>query len=116
MDNTLRAGTNLAGGKYTIVRSLGKGTFGITYQANMVSTVSGELGVMNVNVSVAVKEFFMSDMNSRGPEGSLVEGSESSLVQNYRRKFRKEAENLSHLKHENIVKVLDIFDENNTTY
>lgn len=35
---------------------------------------------------------------------------------NYRQKFRKEAENLSHLDHPNIVKVLEVFDENNTTY
>lgn len=116
MSNTLQIGMTLAGGKYTIVGVLGRGTFGITYKATMQVDVAGELGNLKTTLNVAIKEFFMNEMNSRG-EGSIkVEGTDSSLVQNYRRKFRKEAENLSKLSHPNIVHVLEIFDENNTTY
>lgn len=116
MSNTLQIGMTLAGGKYTIVSVLGRGTFGITYKATMQVDVAGDLGNLKTTLNVAIKEFFMNEMNSRG-EGSIkVEGTDSSLVQNYRRKFRKEAENLSKLSHPNIVHVLEIFDENNTTY
>ena len=71
---------------------------------------------MDTTVQVAIKEFFMSEMNSRSKDGSSIEGSNGSLFSNYRQKFRKEAENLSKLDHSNIVHVLDVFDENNTTY
>lgn len=58
----------------------------------------------------------MSDVNGRKSDGSTVEGSTGNIFANYRKRFRKEAENLSHLSHPNIVQVFDVFDENNTTY
>lgn len=116
MDITLSKGTSLQKGKYTIVKSLGQGSFGITYLATTQLTIQGKLGQMDTTVQVAIKEFFMSEMNSRSKDGSSIEGSNGSLFSNYRQKFRKEAENLSKLDHSNIVHVLDVFDENNTTY
>lgn len=116
MVSELRVGTILQNGKYTIVKSLGQGSFGITYLATTKLTMTGKLGQMDTMVNVAIKEFFMSEMNSRANDGSSIEGSSGSLFVNYRQKFRKEAENLSHLDHPNIVKVLEVFDENNTTY
>ena len=112
----LQPGTTLQGGKYRIERVLGQGSFGITYLATTEVKMTGQLGSMHVSVNVAIKEFFMSDLNSRGEDGSTVVGSNSALVVDYRRKFRREAENLGHLNHPNIVKVLEVFDENNTTY
>ena len=112
----LQPGTTLQGGKYRIERVLGQGSFGITYLATTEVEMTGQLGSMHVSVNVAIKEFFMSDLNSRGEDGSTVVGSNSALVVDYRRKFRREAENLGHLNHPNIVKVLEVFDENNTTY
>ncbi len=112
----LQPGTTLQGGKYRIERVLGQGSFGITYLATTEVEMTGQLGSMHVSVNVAIKEFFMSDLNSRGEDGSSVVGSNSALVVDYRRKFRREAENLGHLNHPNIVKVLEVFDENNTTY
>lgn len=116
MVTELRNGTTLQNGKYTIINSLGQGSFGITYLATTKLTMMGKLGQMDTTVNVAIKEFFMSEMNSRANDGSSIEGSSGSLFINYRQKFRKEAENLSHLDHPNIVKVLEVFDENNTTY
>ena len=112
----LQINTILQGGKYKIVRCLGKGSFGMTYLATTKLTMMGKLGQMDTIVNVAIKEFFMSEMNSRANDGSSIEGSNGSLFVYYRQKFRKEAENLSHLDHPNIVKVLEVFDENNTTY
>lgn len=112
----LKQGSTLKGGKYKIVKVLGQGSFGITYLATTKLTMAGKLGQMDTVVNVAIKEFFMSEMNSRANDGSSIEGSSGSLFINYQQKFRKEAENLSHLNHPNIVKVLEVFDENNTTY
>lgn len=112
----LKNGTPLAGGKYRIEKKLGQGSFGITYLAAARFTTHSSLGDMTVDAKVAVKEFFMGDINSRREDGSTVEGSQGSVFTNYRKRFRKEAENLMKLSHPNIVKVFDVFDENNTTY
>lgn len=114
--SALKKGTTLQNGKYTIVKSLGQGSFGITYLATTKLTMMGKLGQMDTTVNVAIKEFFMSETNSRSKDGSSIEGSSGSLFSNYRQKFKKEAENLSKLDYPNIVNVLDVFDENNTTY
>lgn len=116
MAQGLRAGQTLHNGTYRIERVLGQGSFGITYLAKARFTTQGNLGEMNVEAQVAIKEFFMSEVNSRCADGSTVEGSTGSVFTNYRRKFKKEAENLAKLSHPNIVKVFDVFDENSTTY
>lgn len=112
----LLSGTTLQGGKYTIVKVLGQGSFGITYLAMARFKAHGALGEMDVEARVAIKEFFMSEINSRREDGSSVEGSKGTVFLNYRKKFKKEAENLAHLSHSNIVRVFDVFDENNTSY
>ena len=114
--NELTKGCTLQHGKYEIVKTLGRGSFGITYLATTKVALSGGLGKMEVTVNVAIKEFFMEEFNSRSIDGSSVDGTSASLVKNYRKKFHREAENLGKLKHPNIVKVLEVFDENNTTY
>lgn len=112
----LEKGATLRGGTYVIEEVLGTGSFGISYLASAKITAQGNLGAMSVNAKVAVKEFFMGEVNMRDNDGSSVAGSSGSVFTNYRNRFRTEAMNLSKLKHENIVKVLDVFDENNTTY
>ena len=112
----LKKGTLLQNGKYVIEKTLGKGSFGITYLATVNMTTESDLGEIEVLAKVAIKEFFMSDVNNRNMDGSTVDGSTGSIFLNYKRRFRKEAENLSKLNHRNIVKVFEVFDENNTTY
>ena len=114
--NELSKGTYLKDGKYRIESVLGQGAFGITYLATAKLTVSENIGSMNVSVKVAVKEFFMHDINQRYEGETAIRGTESTTAVRYREKFRKEAQNLSRMHHPNIVKVFDIFDENNTTY
>ena len=102
----LTQGTLLHGGTYKIEKILGQGSFGITYLAEHT----------NLGKKVAIKEFFMKELNSRGDDGRITGMSDSSLSQNYCQKFKKEAINLSRLDHPNIVRVTDSFSENGTFY
>lgn len=112
----LKRGCTLKNGKYKVVKTLGQGSFGITYLATTRVLMDGQLGKLDVDVNVTIKEFFMCDYSSRAVDGISVERTNSSLVKNYQNKFQREAINLSKLHHPNIVKVLEVFDENNTTY
>ena len=116
-DRALLPGTVLRGKKnsYRIDRVLGQGTFGITYLAYTTATVEGDLGRLKTEIQVAVKEFFMSDINGR--EGSTVTtGGSGGLFDKYRRKFARESVNLSNLNHRGIVNVVETFEANGTSY
>ena len=105
--------------KYKIEKIIGQGGFGITYKAIMKETVSGSLGNMEVDVPVAIKEFFMKDTCEREEgTGKITVPSQGSraLVELYRKKFVKEAKNLAQMNHPHIVKVVDVFEENDTVY
>ena len=116
-ENTLTIGTVLQGKSYsyTIKKVLGQGTFGITYLATTQVKVHGALGELETTMQVAVKEFFMRDINGR-TENTVTTGSQGGLYANYKKKFAREAENLSKLHHPNIVKVLEFFEANKTVY
>ncbi len=104
----LNKDTRLQNGKYTILEFLGQGGFGITYKAE---TSDGQI--------VAIKEFFMKDSCMRGDDSKRITVSTESArteVERYRQKFIKEANNLLRLDHPNIVKVYDVFKENDTDY
>lgn len=112
----LKEGVYLHDNTYRIEGILGQGSFGITYLATARLMTEGNLGKLEVEAKVAIKEFFMGEVNSRKEGTREVEGSSGNVFTNYRRKFRKEAENLARLSSRNIVRVLDVFDENHTTY
>ena len=105
----LKQGTPLQGGKYIIKRLLGQGGFGITYLAEQVS----------LGREVAIKEFFMKDNCVRNVEtGGVTVPTTGSAVQveQYRKKFLKEARTLASLDHPHIVNVIDVWEENGTVY
>lgn len=102
----LKINTILRGGTYRILKKLGQGSFGITYLAEHTE----------LSKKVAIKEFFMKDINSRTDDGSITGITDGSFSYNYSQKFKREALNLAKLEHPNIVRVTDCFDENNTYY
>ena len=105
----LKSGTLLKGGEYKIEKVLGQGGFGITYLGEQVS----------LKRKVAIKEFFMKEYCERSVDTSAVSmGTSGSkeLVGKFREKFVKEAQNIAGLNHGNIIKVHDVFEENNTAY
>jgi formylglycine-generating enzyme required for sulfatase activity/serine/threonine protein kinase len=118
----LRQGTVLKAQKYTytIQKVLGQGGFGITYLATIPVWVQGPLGKIETKSTVAIKEFFMKDYCERdSTSGTRITVSNTSgreRADYYRRRFTKEANNMSKLQHENIVRVLEVFEANNTSY
>ena len=105
----LQPNTTLQGGKYRIERVLGQGGFGITYLATQLS----------LQRQVAIKEFFMKDFCSRDESTRTMSApstGSSKLVEQYRKKFIKEARNLARLNHPHVISVIDVFEENGTVY
>lgn len=113
--NALTPGVMLHGASYNyrIERVLGQGTFGITYLASV--KMIGALGSIDANVYVALKEFFMREINGR-ENSTVTSGSKEGLYMDYQKKFIREAQNLAKLQHPNIIKVIESFEENNTVY
>ena len=105
----LKEGTLLQNGEYKIIKVLGQGGFGITYLAEQTSLRS----------KVAIKEFFMKEYCNRDGDTSQVSvpsvGSKE-LVEKFREKFVKEAQNIASFSHNNIIKIYGVFMENNTAY
>lgn len=105
----LQIGTTLQSGKYKIISVLGQGGFGITYLAEQVM----------LGRKVCIKEFFFKDCCDRDESTSHVTlGTQANkeTVQRFLNKFLKEARTISQLDHPNIIKIHDIFEENNTAY
>ena len=105
----LQEKSTIQSGKYKIISFLGQGGFGITYLAMQ----SG------LERKVAIKEFFMKDLCNRDESTSHVSvGSTGSveLVERFKAKFLKEARNIARLNHPNIVRIIDVFEENGTAY
>ena len=108
-------GTILKGEKYQykIQKLLGQGSFGITYLATIL--LDGNLGTISSNTQIAIKEFYIDKINSRHPNGTVL-GTDSKLFCYYQNSFKKESKHLSEMENSGIVKVLESFDANNTSY
>lgn len=105
----LQPGHLLSNGKYRIVRFIACGGFGYTYEA---------IHCM-LNTKVAIKEFFWSDKCFRdNTDFSINVTNPNFLPSNdkLKKKFVEEASVLFKMHHQSIVRVTDIFEENNTAY
>jgi len=107
--STLKPDTFLQGSKYKIVRFISAGGFGCTYEGIHVL----------LKKRVAIKEFFVKDFCNRDETTSEVTvgiTSKTALVNKLKTKFLDEAQYVSTLKHQHVVNVYDVFDENGTAY
>ena len=109
--SALPAGTVLMGGNasYTLLKTLGQGSFGITYLAKNI------VGEDEVEQLFCIKEFFMRDINGR-ENTSVTSSNREGMFDYYKRKFEQESDHLSRLRHKNIVMVVDAFRANSTSY
>lgn len=116
INNALPAGTILRSSskKYRILSVLGQGSFGITYRAEF-STLVGNIPV---DVTVAVKEFFMPSICVREKDGTVsVNSLQTSKFNQCKSDFLKEAEALRTMPVcDGIVKVNETFQTNSTCY
>lgn len=115
--NHLPAGAVLHGGKrkYTVTRVLGQGGFGITYHAMGDVVVDG----IETKAEFAIKEFFKSDHCYRDGDSLSMSFSRNSvdIVTDTMNDFETEARRLFKLpSHPGIVKVSEVFSDNNTRY
>jgi serine/threonine protein kinase len=104
----LLKGTTLNKGKYTVEGVIGHGGFGKVYKARNEET--GEV--------VAIKEFFYHSRQVRDPETNNVRTNFADIgyVDDAKDKFRREKAKIQECAHDNIVKVYEEFEENNTCY
>ena len=105
----LQPGTLLKAGSYRIIRTLGRGGFGITYLAEQVM----------VRRQVCVKEFFPKDYYKRdGDTRNITLSSDGfgQMMDKFKTKFLKEAQIIAGLDHPNIIRIHDVFEENGTAY
>ena len=87
-------GAQLKGGKYKIEKVIGRSSFSTIYLAIDQKRKD----------KVIIKEFLLKGINV------------TSLVDLYKKKFVREGKLLQKLNHKYIVKCIDVFDENNTSY
>jgi serine/threonine protein kinase len=96
--------------EYEIERPLGGGGFGVTYLARD----------SNLNLPVAIKEYFPNDLATRGPNHTVrVRGAQGETNETYDwglERFLDEARALATFRHPNIVRVLRYFRDNGTAY
>lgn len=85
----LNVGTYLNKGKYRIDKVLGQGSFGITYLATV--NIVGTLGTIASSTKVAIKEFFMHEINGRNEE-TVTTGSKEGIFYKYKKSFYKRSE------------------------
>ena len=103
----LPANTNLDG-SYRIVRVVGSGGFGITYEAEDVK----------LGMTVALKEYYPIDFGDRDSTMSVKPKSDrhQKTFQWGRSNFLQEARTLARFEHPSIVRVTRVFEANSTAY
>ena len=110
MAQVLNVGTLLDHGKYRVEKILGQGGFGITYLVT-------DMGLYKLR---ALKEFFPKELCERDETTSQVMCSNRNtevLVERLKVKFLKEARNIANLdRHNGIVSIHTVFEENDTAY
>lgn len=105
----LPTGTLLHAGQYRIEQHLASGGFGNTYLATDV----------NLKAQVAIKEFYIKTINYREEDNCTVSVSNTAnlaMFHSLREKFKKEAQRIFKIQHNNVIRVFSLFEEFGTVY
>jgi formylglycine-generating enzyme required for sulfatase activity/predicted Ser/Thr protein kinase len=93
--------------KYRIKKELGQGGFGITYLAED----------MVLHIDICIKELYISGKSVRGQNMTVqTQNLKEFSFGDFKDRFLQEARQLARFSHNNIVRVLDFFEANNTAY
>jgi uncharacterized protein (TIGR02145 family) len=93
--------------RYSIQNSLGQGGFGITYLAYD----------SKLDQEVCIKELFVSGNSTRGTNLTVHSQTTGGFsFADFVQRFVQEARQLARFQHPNIVRVIDVFQENDTAY
>jgi serine/threonine-protein kinase len=104
-DHVLPEGTRLWDGRFVLRRVLGRGGFGITYEATD----------RRLDRTVAIKELFPSPAFRRGLD-VVAPAHAMQLFAEARERFLREAAVLARFSHPGIVRIYEVAEENNTAY
>jgi predicted Ser/Thr protein kinase len=106
--DTLPPGTPLASGAYRLDHVLGRGGFGITYRGKQTA----------LEQLVAIKEFYLGEFTQRETTTGkimVLSDRETEFTRGLSR-FVREGKTLASLSHPNVVRVLNLFEDNGTAY
>src|SRR5688572_25189162 len=109
LSNPFALPTGTKVGDYCLLRLLGAGGFGITYEARHRQS----------SAHIALKEYLPVGYGTRTPGSSAVQsapGQDGDVFRWGRERFMKEADTLARLDHASIVQVSAYFEANNTAY
>ncbi len=109
INQMLHVGMELQNGKYVVKSILSSGGFGNTYV----------IEDKQFQDKFVLKELFIKGINDRNDDCTTVSVSNNvnlKLFESQKEKFKKEARRLRHLNNKHIVRVYDLFDENETAY
>lgn len=115
----LKEGYHLHNGKYQLLNVIGEGGFSLTYKGLWNTEVHGPLGKIPTQAPVCIKEYFFKDYCLRNEKTNFVETNSANgkiIFEKYKEKIIKEARILAEIHHPNVVKVLEVFKQNNTVY
>ena len=102
----LENGTLLQG-RFKVIKSLGQGGFGITYKAENIS----------LGNTVCIKELFIGGNSTRSANNTVQsQGLKEVEADYFKKRFIDEARGLAKFNNPGIVRVTDVFEENNTAY